>query len=121
MANASNSKNDSTKKAIVKANLKPNQKNTPPSSVEQPTTPTKDIPMATIIMPNKPQIEKTTNVDNLTYPMVLDPLQTSNQNQSNPTPNINSPSINPTPSLGKISSSCVDYFATCADVKSLVV
>ena len=59
--------------------------------------------MATIVTPNKPQMKKT-NVDNLISPMVHDPLQTSNHNHSNPTPNINFPSINPTPSLGKRSS-----------------
>ena len=75
--------------------------------------------MAAIITPNKTQKEKK-KVDNLTSPMVLDPLQTSNHNHCIPTPNINSPNINPKPNLGKRSSSFIDPFAMCVDVNTLV-
>ena len=84
----------------------------------QPITPTKVIPMATIITQNKPQMEKM-SADNLTCPMVLDPLQTSKNNHSNTTPTINSPHNDAKPSLGKNKSSCIDPFAVHVDVNSL--
>ena len=43
--------------------------------------------------------------------MVLNPPQTFNHDHSIPAPNINSPSINPTPSLGKIFFSYIDPIA----------
>ena len=100
MANTRNSKNTSTKKVIVKANLKSNLKKNPPNVIAQPNTPRIDIPMAAIITPNKPQKEKK-KVDTLTSLMVLDLLQTSNHNHSIPAPDINPQPINPTPSLVK--------------------
>ena len=117
MTKTRNSKNASSKKTNFKAHLKPSLKN-PPSCIAQPSTPKKDIPMATISTPNNSEMKKM-NAYNLKSPIVLDPLQTSNNNHSNPIATIHSPPINPTPILGKRSLSCIDPFATHVDVNSL--
>ena len=119
MENTRNSKNCSSRKAIVKANLKTNLKKPHLVAQQNQLHQQNTFLWQQSSLQTNPRLKKKTNVDSLTSPMFLDPLQTSNNNHSNPTPNINSPLITPTPSLSKRSSSCVYPFATHVDVNSL--
>ena len=91
---------------------------TPPDYVAQLTTPTKDHPTNIIIMLDMHQIEER-KVDNSTSPMDIESQQISKNNHYNPTLSTNYPTVNPASGLGKRSSSCVDPFATFADISSL--